>query len=295
VVRGRSWRRVPLPSLTTWRHSYCLLGTPLLAAGDLGAAAEALIASAKRDRAATFLALEWMGADGPVAEAFAAALEGRHAHVAERFERATLRRRPEPDYLEGRVSAKKAKELRRLRRALERELGAEIDVRDRAGDGAAVEAFLRLEASGWKGRAGTAMAVIPGHDRFFREVCASFAEAGRLELLSLEAGGRELAMQCNLLAGGALFCFKVAYDDELARYSLGVQLELAAIDVFHARGDLAWMDSCADADNELINGLWPDRRALETLAVPAGARLRRAARPAIAAVDAARKLTGRSR
>ena len=45
------------------------------------------------------------------------------------------------------------------------------------------------------------------------------------------------------------------------------------MDVFHAAGALALVDSCADPDNELINGLWPDRRTLSTLIFPsAGAR-----------------------
>jgi CelD/BcsL family acetyltransferase involved in cellulose biosynthesis len=294
IVRARTWRRVPLPSLTTWLHDYCLLGTPLLDGGDLAESAGALVAGARRDRHATFVALEWLGADGPVGDAFAEVLTGRRderPHVSERFERATLQRRPENDYLDGRLSSKRRKELRRQRRALERELGGEVVVHDRAGEEAAVEAFLRLEASGWKGREGTAMGTIPGHDRFFRDVCASFAVDGHLELLSMEVEGREVAMQCNLLTDDALFCFKVAYDEELSRFSTGVQLELEAIDLFHARKDLMWMDSCAAPDNELINGLWPDRRPLETLVLPAGARLRRAARPAIAAFDAARKLT----
>src|SRR4051794_2257922 len=294
VVRARTWRRVPLPSLTTWLHGYCLLGTPLLDGGGLAAAAAALVHGARRDRHATFVALEWLGADGPVGEAFAHVLSGRRderPHVSERFERATLHRRAENDYLDGRLSSKKRKELRRQRRALERDLGGEVVVRDRAGEPDAVEAFLRLEASGWKGREGTAMGVIPGHDRFFRDVCASFAVDGRLELLSMEIEGRELAMQCNLLTDEALFCFKVAYDEELSRYSVGVQLELEAIDAFHEHKDLMWMDSCAAPDNELINMLWADRRPLETVVLPAGARLRRAARPAVVAFDAARKLS----
>ena len=294
VVRARTWRRVPLPSLTTWLHGYCLLGTPLLDGGDLTASAAALVNGARRDRNATFVAFEWLGADGPVGDAFAEVLTGRRderPHVSERFERATLRRRDENDYLEGRLSSKKRKELRRQRRALERALEGEVVVRDRAGEEAAVEAFLRLEASGWKGREGTAMGVIPGHDRFFRDVCASFAVDGHIELLSMEVGDREVAMQCNLLTDDALFCFKVAYDEELSRYSVGVQLELEAIDLFHERKDLMWMDSCAAPDNELINTMWADRRPLETIVLPAGARLRRAARPAVVAFDAARKLT----
>jgi len=104
-------------------------------------------------------------------------------------------------------------------------------------------------------------------------MCAAWHARGRLQILTLGTADRAAAMQCNLTAGDTLFCFKVAYDDELARFSPGVQLELAAVDVFHAAGALALVDSCAEPDNELINGLWPDRRTLTTLVFPAaGAR-----------------------
>src|SRR5439155_13614414 len=116
--------------------------------------------------------------------------------------------------------------LRRLRRAFERELGAPLEAIDRSGQPEAVERFLALEASGWKGRRGTAMASRPGHADFFREMCAGAGSAGRLELLSLEAAGQVLAMKCSLFAGDGLFYLKAAYDEAHARYSPGVQLEL---------------------------------------------------------------------
>ncbi len=83
-------------------------------------------------------------------------------------------------------------------------------------------------------------------------------------------------MQCNIVADDALFCFKVAYDDGLARFSPGVQLEVDAVSAFHERAGVAVMDSCAEPDNALVNRLWPDRRPLVTFVVPgrgAGSRL----------------------
>jgi CelD/BcsL family acetyltransferase involved in cellulose biosynthesis len=291
VVRARTWRRVPLPCLAVWRHPNCLLGTPLLGEHDPLAAANALLDRAVAEPRSAFLALEWLGAGGPVAAAFEAAASGRPARcdVVERFERATLARRPRNDYLDGRLSPRRRKDLRRLARRLEAELGGPVEVRDRAGDAAAVEDFLRLEASGWKGREGTAMASDPAEAGFFRSMCEAFARSGALELLSLEVAGQPLAMQCNLLAGDTLFCFKVAYDEAYARHGAGTQLEIAAIAVFHGRPELRRMDSCADPDNELLNRLWPERRAIETVAVATGG-LRHAAVAALRARTAASRL-----
>jgi len=176
------------------------------------------------------------------------------------FDRPVLKRRAEPTYLEETLSARRRKELRRLERRLAEQLGAPLRVVDRCDHAAVRDDFVRLEASGWKGRAGTAIASSDAHRRCFDETSAAFAEAGRLQLLALEGGGRTVAMQWNLLAADAIFCLKVAYDEELASCSPGTQLEVSAIEAFHRRADINWIDSCTTPDNELINRLWPDRR-----------------------------------
>jgi CelD/BcsL family acetyltransferase involved in cellulose biosynthesis len=171
--------------------------------------------------------------------------------------------------LEQRLSAHHRRELRRQGRRLAEELGADLKCDDRAGDPAAVEAFLDLERAGWKGRAGTAFASDPSHAEFFRRICERFDAAGRLQLLDLSAGGRSTAMKCNLHAGEGSFAFKIAFDEELARWSPGIQLELRNIELFEA-GPLRWMDSCAMPENRMINRLWPERRGLATMLVSGG-------------------------
>ena len=73
----------------------------------------------------------------------------------------------------------------------------------------------------------------PSHADFFRTVCARFAAAGRLQLLVLSGGGIDIAWKVNFVAGDTVFCFKIAYDPEFARFSPGVQLELDFVDLFH--------------------------------------------------------------
>ena len=287
-VRARTrWRRMPGRWLVGWRHMYAFLGTPLLEAGAERPALEAMLAAADR-QGPRVLVLEWLGRDGPVAAAAAevCAARGGAGPIYEAFERAAIDRRPEATYLDG-LSSSRRKELRRLRRRLGEAVGGEATTVDHSGDADAVQTFLALEQSGWKGRAGTAMASDPGHARFLHELCATFfSSGGRLELLALEGGGRALAMQCNLLAGGCLFSFKVAHDEAYGRYSPGVHLEIAAIKAFHERDDVTRMDSCADPGNELINRLWPDRTRLVTVAVPLGPP---ALRPALRTVLAAHR------
>lgn len=264
------WRRLPGRWLVAWRHLYSFLGTPLLEAGSEAPALEAMLDAADRG-GPRILLLDWLGMEGPVARAATevAAVRGGGAQVYGSFERATIERREEATYLD-QMSKSRRKELRRLGRRLAEEVGGELTTVDHAGDPTAVDRFLALEQSGWKGRQATAMASQPGHARLLHELWADFASRGRAELLSLEGGDRVLAMQCNLAAGDCAFSFKVAHDEAYGRYSPGVQLELFAIEAFHANAELARMDSCADPDNELINRMWPDRRRLASMALPLG-------------------------
>jgi CelD/BcsL family acetyltransferase involved in cellulose biosynthesis len=247
----------------------------LLAAGQENEALGALLGAARRRVA--LVALEALPAE--LAERVARVSRERFGVapvVWSRADRALLCRRGDPaDYVL--LRGKRRKELRRQRTVLARELGAEPSTSDRAGEAAAVERFLALEDAGWKGRAGTSL-ISAGADGFFRQVCANFAATGRLQLLALDAGGRTVAMKCNLVAGDGLFCFKIAHDPALARSSPGVQLELDNLQHFQDHAELAWMDSCADPANQMINRIWPDRRRLCTLLVPGGGLIGRAGR-----------------
>jgi CelD/BcsL family acetyltransferase involved in cellulose biosynthesis len=271
VRNAASWHRIPLPGTVSWRTHYTYLGLPLLHRDHADAAAWSLVeAGVRRPR---YLGLDLLDADGPVTDALegAASALGFSTTVLRRHERAALRRRADPaDYVD--VKPKHRRERRRQRDRLCEELGSEIEAHDESGGERAVDDFLRLEASGWKRNAGTAMSSLEGHAEMFRQICRRFDASGRLQLLVLRAGERALAAKCNLRAGDGAFCFKIAFDESLARFSPGIQLELANIDFFHRDPQLKWLDSCAEPNNEMINRLWPDRRAVQVTAVtPPGA------------------------
>jgi CelD/BcsL family acetyltransferase involved in cellulose biosynthesis len=280
VRRYSRWNRLPLPCVATWRHRYCFLGTPLVASdrpdAGLSSALEEMRAGSGR---VSFTALEWTPADGSLGEAVQSPSPPR-AIPFDRFTRATLVRRPRGDYLNGRVKSKHRAEFRRLARRLEEELDGQLQVVNRAGDPDAVESFLELERSGWKGRGATAMAASPDHAEFFRDMTRSFATRGALELLFLEADGKPVAAQCDLLAGDGHFGFKIAYDERYRRFSPGRELLLRAIERFHETGR-EWMDSCADPDSSFLNQLFPNRRTLMTSIFPASGALGAAVVPAV--------------
>ena len=265
-----AFSKVPVPCFATRTNKYCFLGTPLIDAARVESGVAELIAMAKAGPY-PLLALELLGNDGPVVEALEeVAAAQRTALVRWNIaDRAALRRRHELTYLTNTHRTKRRRELNRLRRLAEREFSGISRTVDRSAEETAYDDFLRLEQSGWKGRVGTALADAPGDADFFRQACRAFAAEDRLQLLSWEVAGNRLSMKCNFRAGRGVFCFKIAYDENFAQYSPGIQLEVDNIELFHRERRAEWMDSCAEPDNTMINRLWPDRRSISTVLIAA--------------------------
>jgi CelD/BcsL family acetyltransferase involved in cellulose biosynthesis len=272
-VLRRRYRRVPVPALVAWQHAYCFAGAPLLRRGREHEAWAEALDHGKFGYLEAWLVLERLPLHGPAAVALQDVLAERVARPAalDRFGRPVLLRRPAATYLDGRLSGRHRKTLRRQRRRLGDELGAEVEAVDVAASGdveAGIEDLLRLELRGWKGRAGTAMACRPGDAAWFRRFCTGLHAEGRLELWALRGGGRVAAWQANVLGGDTVFHFKIAYDEELARFSPGMQLEVEMVEQFHRDARLRRIDSCVDPDNHVSAQLYPDREVLATMTVP---------------------------
>jgi len=271
---SRSYRGLPVPAARLWRYLHCFLCTPLLRAGM---AREALLAflewSRESGELSGVLELGTVSGEGPFQRLLADALKQcRRPSYSMVHTRAFFRPESSADgYLAAVLSGKKRKELRRLRRRLA-DLGP-VGFQELAPDGDVEEwarRFLEIEDSGWKGRQGGAFAADERNRRFFTEIVREAFRRRRLMMLALRVGDRTAAMKCNLLAGAGSFAFKIAYDEEYARFSPGVLLELENVRRLHERRELLWMDSCASPGHAMIEALWKDRRAIQTLVVSTG-------------------------
>jgi hypothetical protein len=180
-----------------------------------------------------------------------------------------IRRRPHPTYLDDTLKGPTRSKVGQKRRNLEKLLGQRLRIVDRAADHSAVERFLALEASGWKGRGHTAMLTVPGEADFFRAICADFTAGDRLRLLSLEAGDTVVAMRCDVAAGDGLFSLKTSYDERFARFSPGLLLDVAAVSVFH-ESSAAWLNSTTNGASSPVFLLYPDRQELVDAVVALG-------------------------
>jgi CelD/BcsL family acetyltransferase involved in cellulose biosynthesis len=261
TVRARGWAHAPVRGLVAWTHRYGFLGTPLLREGSEASAAEALV-HAGRDRG--MLGFDLLRSEGPVADALREAADP--LTIFAESDRAGLLRAGDAWSL--RMNGKRRRDLLRRRRRLSEAAGAEVETVDLAGDPAAIDRFLALEASGWKARKGTALRSDPAHTEFFRRVCDAFARRGCLQLLSLQAGESTYAMLCSFVASDTLFQFKIAFDERFARCAPGVQIEVDAVDMMGAAfAQVSVLDTCADPRNAMANALFPDRIPLRTVAV----------------------------
>ena len=113
----------------------------------------------------------------------------------------------------------------RRRRAFEKEGELRLrTVTDGDDVGPALDAVLRLEAAGWKGREGTAILNQPGTERLYRAFAQDAARAGILRLYLLELDDRLLAADIGLAIGGTGYLLKTSYDEDLGRASPGLLL-----------------------------------------------------------------------
>lgn len=272
------WPPASVPTLTTDVRRMTYLGTPLVAPTQPGDALRAMVHAllVARHRTGGRLAeVRWLHG-GPVGRMLRHSFEdlGLAYTVSESFDRPFVLRRADGAYFD--FNARYRSVLKRRRRQLGEALGGEVELRDRAGTPEALEALIELESRGYKGAQGIALATAPGEPDQFRAMVRAFAADGRLQLLSLEAAGRTAAMQVAVRGGEGLFALKVAYDEELARFGPGVELQRGSIDHFHECSDSAWIDSCTYAGNELLERLYPDRRPIVSYLVGLGGPAERA-------------------
>lgn len=264
--------RLPVRHVANWLHYHAFVGTPLVREGHETAFWQTLLAALDTaDWAPAFLHMQPMLEGGPVHRAI-----GRRADIVHRSVRASLQRGlGSTAYYETHVRKKKRKELGRLMSRL-REIGTVQFDRQTSGDVSGwTNDYLTLEASGWKARAGTALGQQDHTRAFLHQALQGAADAGRLELIRMSVGDRPIAMLVNFLTAPGSFSFKIAYDEEFARFSPGVLIEIDNLKLID-RGDIDWMDSCAVADHNMINSLWAERRSMVRVTIPLSGAKRRA-------------------
>jgi CelD/BcsL family acetyltransferase involved in cellulose biosynthesis len=243
-------RRGVLHSTTNW-HS------PLYGAVTEDRAAGRALAEALFEQRARRVQLNFIAGDAQFIEDFRAAADASGHRLAERV----VMRSPyvevtgEWEHYWRSRSRNMRRGIKRRRNRLE-ELG-EVEFEIAAGEaalGRLDEAFA-LEASGWKGRKGTAIISRPETKRFYEEVARWAAERGTLRIVTLRLDDRALAMQFSIEAGDDYFTLKVGYEAEFEKFAPSKLLDREMIGYAFA-SKLSSFELLGDADPYKLD--WAD-------------------------------------
>jgi CelD/BcsL family acetyltransferase involved in cellulose biosynthesis len=272
----RRYRGLPLQALRSWQHRNMLVATPLVRRKNAAKCIEALLESGL----APLVELEWTSAGGAFYGALveAAGATALPWTITDAYARAVLVRDRDP---RERFGSNLKNNLRRCESRLAKH-GRTQPVRLTAGDDleAWTQGFLRLEASGWKGEAGSALECRDDDRRFIDAVFPEAFRRGRLLITGLDLDGRPLARHCMIAAGDGAFTFKIAYDEAYASCSPGMLAEADNVRQFMEHAGPRWIDSNTSRENKSYGRIWKDRRTFLRIAIGA----RGAGRVAVAAL-----------
>src|SRR5262245_3172934 len=266
-------KRLPLKTLCLWRKPEMIyLCAPLLRAGY---AREALAAFfdwlGAGDYNCSLMEFGFVTGEGPFHHLLVDYLNEhpKFSYVTGAFTRALFRPAADAEeYVRSALGRFRRKEYRRQEKRLAETGRLEYTALESGDDvDAQIEEFLEFEAKSWKGSGGRAIVCSETDRKYFVEIAREAFRRGKLMLLALRFNGRPIAYKLNFLSGVGSFAFKIAFDEEYARYSPGVLLELENIRLLHERPQIKWMDSCADPDRFMINQLWTDRSTIQHLVI----------------------------
>jgi CelD/BcsL family acetyltransferase involved in cellulose biosynthesis len=211
------------------------------------------------------IALDAMREDGATMQALKRVLAARGTASG------TLRRFVRPmllsgldakQYMEKALSSSSRKKLRQHRRRLAEKGTLESKtITEPEALRAAMDDFLRLEASGWKGEKGTALLCKAEDAVFARAMIAALAPQGDAWMHALYLNGAPVSMQVVLRAGPTAFTWKTAYDEALSDYSPGMLLLEDYTAAFLADRSITSVDSCA-YDEASFMSAWSERQAM---------------------------------
>lgn len=258
AIEAQSWRwGWPQRLVKSWQSDLTFDGTPLIDRRLARSAIKGFMRKQKRP-----ILFQTIPADG----SFLATLAGvgrelaAPVRIVREWERAALRPAGSFEHwFDTNFERKRKKEYRRLRARL----GEQGKLESLSWSEAEpvqrwIDELLDLEARGWKGKEGTAVAGDPAMKAALTKAIHALAREGSLRFWKLAFNGEAIAMMFALVSGGRAWLGKIAYDETFAKYSPGVLLILDATQAFFAE-KVALVDSCAIPGHPMIDNIWRER------------------------------------
>ncbi|HEX8418071.1 MAG TPA: GNAT family N-acetyltransferase [Methylobacterium sp.] len=262
-----------LPVAQPFRSPFVTGTAPLVADGpDLADTLAALVAGLREASGGRAWRWPLLAIDSAVGRSLLSAMRdaGWDWGIVEAFERPVLDRRANHDaFLDGHPHRGRLKDLRRRQRRLAETGPVRLDTVTGGPELAeAVEAFLVLEQSGWKGAAGTALACRPQTAAFARALFAGGTGPVRTRADILRTGERACAISLALVAGGTACLLKTAYDEAERANAPGLVLEAEIVRALHETAFADRLDS-ATLGGSALESLYRDRETVaEIVALP---------------------------
>ncbi len=249
------------------------LGVPLVDADCADAVIDAVLDYLDRH---WLSALDWyaLAGDGPFHQALLARFAARAQPMLDLggWERPFFRPVENVEaYLASAVSKERRGQLRRYRNRLSQLGETEFSVlRPNDDPGPWIASYFAMEASGWKGRSGSDVGATDGAKRFFERAIRAFHSSGGLFAYRLVVGDQTIAQTWVLRSADQEvgMAWKMAYDEEFAKNSPGLVLQIEAIGLMHSSdAPIRTIDSCARSGHVFLSRVWQDTRRMACLLV----------------------------
>ncbi len=254
----------PLPELRALSSKYTFIDQPLVSKIDPVLTLTSLFGALSNQRQWHGLGVEVNLSQSDQSELtdFAAVSSGVECHPGETVLRPVVVPASAEELLSG-CSGSRRKSLRKSWKLLESYGKVEYRLARTAAEiPQAVEQFLRLESSGWKGEKQTSLDSHANDHRFFLEMCENFSQTNRCLFGELLLNGSVIASTCNLLSQQTLFAFKIGWDPNLSKCSLGHWSELLLADEIAKQiPEITLIDSCSNEDS-YVGRVWHRRQQL---------------------------------
>jgi hypothetical protein len=286
---------VGVPVIRSWSTVFGPVGAPLIDREDPVGIAEDVFEVLSRPhlRLPEVLLIPEIRINGAVASALRQAAIGRNLPVitTDKIERPSLNSRAEGEvYVRQTLNSHHRREFQRMERRLAHRGKVEYtESRDPDDVRRRTEEFLSLEASGWKGRRRTAMAVDRFRAAFAREALYCLAERDMCRIHTLDLDGRAIASLVVMREAGVAYTWKTAFDEGYAAYSPGTLLMVDTTKKLLEDINISRADSLALPDHPVMGRLWKEREQFGTLVIGLKSSSDRAARQAASQLNLYRR------
>ena len=113
----------------------------------------------------------------------------------------------------------------------------------------AYQVFLDVEASGWKGREGSAVKLNNRMNSFFKSLMYSFAQSGECEINLMKHGDKTIAVEFVVMVNDTCYALRIGYDETYGEYSPGNMMTDYCIQRYIKNDFAKYFNFCSDEYN----------------------------------------------